>query len=197
MAPGTIDEARITIRNDAEPGTGPYVFYWMQASVRSHQNHALEYAVQVANQLQRPLVVGFALDADYAEATPRTLRFAAEGVADVAGTLAQRNIGFVVRAASPLSLAKDLAAEAAAVVTDRNYLREPRRWRRELAASLQVPVVEVEANVIVPVELASQKREWAARTIRPKLQGHLERFLVVCQVDHQLSLAAKPLAQRS
>jgi deoxyribodipyrimidine photo-lyase len=178
VAISKIDETRIAKHNDAAPGTGRYVLYWMQASVRSRQNHALEHAVQVANELGKPLVVGFGLDAEYAEVTPRTLRFAAEGVADVAGALERRNITFVVRAQPPLAVAEDLAQDAAAVVLDRNYLREPRRWRARLARSLSVPVVEVESNVVVPVEIASGKREWAARTIRPKLHAQLDRFLV-------------------
>ena len=178
MATRRIDEARITKHNDADPGAGRYVLYWMQASVRSRQNHALEYAVQVANELGKPLVVGFGLDAEYADATPRTLRFAVEGIADVAGTLQRRNITFVVRAGPPLAVAEDLAKDATVVVLDRNYLREPRRWRAGLARSLRVPVVELESNLVVPIEMASDHREWAARTIRPKLHNHLERFLV-------------------
>lgn len=41
-----------------------------------------------------------------------------------------------------------------------------------------MPVTEVETNVVVPVETASDKREYAARTIRPKIHEHLDRFLV-------------------
>jgi deoxyribodipyrimidine photo-lyase len=38
--------------------------------------------------------------------------------------------------------------------------------------------VQVETEVVVPVELASDKREHAARTLRPKIQEHLDEFLV-------------------
>jgi deoxyribodipyrimidine photo-lyase len=41
-----------------------------------------------------------------------------------------------------------------------------------------VTVLEVEGEVIVPTALASDKREHAARTIRPKLWRHAERFVV-------------------
>lgn len=177
MASKLIDETRVTAHNDHGPGDGRYVLYWMQASVRTRDNHALEYAVQTANDLGLPLVVGFGLDAGYPDATPRTLRFLLDGLIDVDGALAQRSIGFVVRRGEPLAVAHELAADAASVVVDRNYLREPRRWRTELADAVDIPVVEVESNVVVPVEVASDKREWAARTIRPKLHDHLERFL--------------------
>jgi deoxyribodipyrimidine photo-lyase len=39
-------------------------------------------------------------------------------------------------------------------------------------------VIQVESDVVVPVELASDKRETAARTLRPKISRHLDRFLV-------------------
>jgi deoxyribodipyrimidine photo-lyase len=39
-------------------------------------------------------------------------------------------------------------------------------------------LMQVESDVVVPVELASNKRETAARTLRPKLEEHLEEFLV-------------------
>jgi deoxyribodipyrimidine photo-lyase len=172
-----IDEARLTVHRDGSPtATGRYVLYWMQASVRTRDNHALEYAVQIANEAGRPLVVGFGLDPDYADASPRTLQFLVEGLVDVAGGLTRRNIGFVVRTGQPLDVARALAADAAAVVMDRNYLREPRAWRSQLARTIGVPVTEVESNVVVPLEAASDKREWAARTIRPKLHDRLDRF---------------------
>ena len=177
MATATIDPARITRLNDAAPGNGAYVLYWMQASVRTRENHALEHAVRTANEMGLPLLVGFGLDPDYPEATPRSLRFLVDGLVDVAKHLARRDIGFVVRSGSPLDVASDLSADAAAVITDRNYLRQPRRWRKELADSLQIRVEEVESNVVVPVEVASDKREWAARTIRPKLHERLDEFL--------------------
>ncbi len=177
MATTTIDPARITTLNDAEPGAGDHVLYWMQASVRTRENHALEHAVRTANACELPLVVGFGLDPDYPEATPRTLRFLIDGLVDVAGHLSRRDIGFVVRPGPPLDVACELAADAAAVVLDRNYLREPRSWRRDLADTVSGRVEEVEANVVVPVAVTSDKREWAARTIRPKIHDHLDRFL--------------------
>jgi len=187
MASKVIDEARLTAHRDAPIGEGDYVLYWMQASVRTRDNHALEYAVQLANDAELPLVVGFGLDPGYTEATPRTLRFLVDGLVDVAGGLARRHIGFAVRTGAPRDVARALAADAAAVVMDRNYLCEPRSWRSELSADLDVRAVEVESNGVVPVEIASDKREWAARTIRPKLHRQLDRFLTelaTTPVDH-------------
>jgi deoxyribodipyrimidine photo-lyase len=38
--------------------------------------------------------------------------------------------------------------------------------------------MEVDGDSVVPLEVASEKAEYAARTIRPKVHAHLDRFLV-------------------
>jgi deoxyribodipyrimidine photo-lyase len=178
VASTVVDDRRVTKRNDHEVGDGEYVLYWMQAAVRSAQNHALEYAIRCANAADLPLVVCFGVDRNYPESTPQTLQFLAEGLADVSSSLDRRGIGFVVRDDHPLEVARSLAASAAAVVVDRAYLREPRSWRTALAEAIGVALWEVETNLVVPVEAASDRREYAARTIRPKLHKLVDGFNV-------------------
>ncbi|CAE8598497.1 unnamed protein product, partial [Polarella glacialis] len=68
---------------------------------------------------------------------------------------------------------------AASIVVDRGYAKLCRTWRAELVQRLPaMRVVQVETNVVVPVELASRSREPAAATLRPKIQRLLPRFLV-------------------
>jgi deoxyribodipyrimidine photo-lyase len=64
------------------------------------------------------------------------------------------------------------------IVSDGAYLRPERSWRQRVAEEAGCHVVRVEPNVVVPVELASDKRETAARTLRPKIRRHLDEFLV-------------------
>jgi deoxyribodipyrimidine photo-lyase len=42
---------------------------------------------------------------------------------------------------------------------------------------VSIPVAEVDAHNVVPVWVASDKREYGARTIRPKIHKHLPEFL--------------------
>ena len=51
-----IQETRIRRLNDRGPTKGEYVLYWMQQTLRAELNHALEYAVQRANDLNQPLL---------------------------------------------------------------------------------------------------------------------------------------------
>jgi deoxyribodipyrimidine photo-lyase len=157
---------------------GRYVLYWMQQAQRAEFNHALEYAVHRANELGLPLLVAFGLMDDYPEANLRHYHFLVHGLADVAAALRRRDIAFVVQRGAPDEVALRLAADAALVVCDRGYLRPQRAWRERVAADAGCSVVQVESDVVVPVELASDKKEHAARTLRPKITRHLDRFLV-------------------
>ena len=53
----TIQIERIKALNNMSTRNGQYVVYWMQSSQRTEFNHALEYAIQKANELSQPLIV--------------------------------------------------------------------------------------------------------------------------------------------
>jgi deoxyribodipyrimidine photo-lyase len=101
-----------------------------------------------------------------------------EGLRDVSVGLKRRGIKFVLRHGSPPAVAMELARSAALVVCDRGYQRLQKRWRDEVADNAARRVVEVESDVVVPVEVASDKQESAARTLRPKIHRRLEEYSV-------------------
>ena len=173
-----IQGERVQTLNDAEVADGAYVLYWMQQAQRAELNHALEYAIHRANELDQPLLVAFGLMDDYPEANRRHYHFMVQGLADVATALEQRDVRFVVQRGRPDDVALRLASDASLVVCDRGYLRPQREWREHVAQAAPCAVVQVESDVVVPVELVSDHQEHAARTIRPKIARHLERFLV-------------------
>ena len=173
-----IQAERVQELNDAEVAEGRYVLYWMQQAQRTEFNHALEYAIHRANALGQPLLVAFGLLADYPEANLRHYHFMLQGLADVAAALERRHVAFVLRCGAPDEIAVSLAADASLVVCDRGYLRHQRAWREHVAKEVSCPVIQVESDVVVPVELVSDHKESAARTIRPKITRHLDRFLV-------------------
>jgi deoxyribodipyrimidine photo-lyase len=150
----------------------------MQSSQRAEHNHALEYAVQKANEVGQPLLVAFGLTDDYPSANQRHYAFMLEGVRDAQESLEGRGIKFVVQKGTPDEVALRLGQNASMIVSDGAYLRPERSWRQRVAEEAGCHVVRVEPNVVVPVELASDKRETAARTLRPKIRRHLDEFLV-------------------
>ncbi len=173
-----IHQERIQVLRGGQPGSGDYVLYWMQASVRTRFNHALEYAAEQANDLKLPLLVAFGLTPSYPEANERSYLFLLEGLRDVQRNLSERGVGFVLRLGHPPEEMLKLARKASLVVTDRAYLQPARDWRSWLAERLEVPLVAVESGAVVPIETTSGKQEWAARTIRPKIHKLMDGFLV-------------------
>ena len=190
-----IQSTRIKVLRDAPPRTGArYVLYWMQQSQRAGFNPALEYAVETANDLGLPVLVCFGLTA-FPEANARHYSFMLQGLAQVERALAARGIAFVIRKAEPDRLALDLSAQAAVVVCDRGYLKIQRTWRARLAAAIACRLVQVEGDVVVPVETASAKHEYAARTLRPKLHRLWEDYIQDLQsrpVRHRASDLGAP-----
>jgi deoxyribodipyrimidine photo-lyase len=73
--------------------------------------------------------------------------------------------------------------KAGLLVCDFSPLRIGVEWRKSIAASLAaapepIPLHEVDAHNVVPVWVASDKLEYAARTIRPKITTKLATYLV-------------------
>ena len=180
MATQLIEPERVRKLTDAGPRPGDYVLYWMQSSQRTSHNPALEFAARRANDLNLPLLVCFGLTDDYPGANLRHYRYMLEGLAEVESSLARRGIGFTLRHGEPDRVCIELSRDAAAVVVDRGYMRLQKRWRAAVAGELRekCELMQVEGDVVVPVDLASDKREYAARTIRPKINKHRDRFLV-------------------
>ena len=172
-----VEPERIKRLKEADGKKGDFVLYWMQASQRSEYNHALDYAILEANARSLPLVTFFGITDRFPEANLRHYTFMLEGLLETTAQLAARGIQLVARHESPERGASDLARRAAVVVLDRGYLRIQKSWRRYLAREVPCSVVQVESDVVVPVEVTSEKEEYAAATIRRKIQKHLSRFL--------------------
>ena len=173
-----IQGERIRALNSRGLQRGEYVLYWMQSSVRTEYNHALEYSVERANALDLPLLVFFGVTDKYPNANLRHYRFLLEGLEEVKGSLEDRKIGMLVQHVSPEIGAISLSGGAAMTVVDVGYTRELKAWSRAVAERVGCPLVQVESNIVVPVEAASVKEEYSAATIRPKITKKLSRYLV-------------------
>jgi len=172
-------DPRITVRNVGAPNPeGECVVYWMQRAQRALDNPALDVAVELGNELGKPIVAFLAPFPFYPHANVRHYRFLGSGVPDIAEELSQRNVGFVLRTYPDHSLMKFCEqVRPAIVVGDENPLREAEHWRVRVAQQLKVPLWTVDADVVVPSRLLG-KEHYGARTIRPRLQELLPQFLV-------------------
>jgi deoxyribodipyrimidine photo-lyase len=160
---------------------GP-VIYWMNRDMRADDNWALLYAQAEALRLGQPLLAVFCLQQQFLGAQPHHFAWMLAGLAEVAETLDNLNIPFLFCAGDPAKCISALASRLAVglIVNDFSPLRLPRTWREELAsraAAAGIASIEVDAHNVIPCWLASDKLEYAARTIRPKIHRQLSSFL--------------------
>lgn len=165
-------------RNVKQPkARGDCVLYWMQQSQRTHWNHALEYAILRANSARLPLMALFVITDHFPEANLRHYAFMIQGLCQTAAELKDRGIPLTLLIGDPPLSVLQVSKHAAEMVCDVGYTRVQRRWRQTIMESAPCPVTFVESDTVVPVNTASGKAEYAARTLRPKILKHLARFV--------------------
>jgi deoxyribodipyrimidine photo-lyase len=185
-----IDPGRHLPLKDGRQGDGPVV-YWMSRDQRASDNWALLHAQDLAMARDRPLVVAFCLAPAFLGAAVRQYAFMLRGLRETAEDLRERNVTFRLLRGSPGEEVASFAGEVDAlhVVTDADPLNVKGAWRDDLLATTDRPVTLVDAHNVVPVWAASDKREWAAYTIRPRIHRQLPRFLtdVPSLLEHPVS----------
>ena len=152
----------------------------MSRDQRVKDNWALLHAQERALHVKKPLVVVFNVVPKYLEATVRQFGFMLKGLAEVEKDLRNAGIPFFFLTGDPVVNVPRFVCEhqASLLVTDFSPLRTGRAWKRGVAAKVSCDVDEVDAHNIVPVWCASPKIEYGARTIRPKINKQLPRFLI-------------------
>lgn len=154
--------------------------YWMSRDQRVFDNWALLYARELAVRFNTYLIVVFCLAPRFLGATRRQYEFMIAGLEEVDSDLGKLNIPFrVITGNPPLKLAQFIGENSiGAVVTDFSPLRIRREWNIGLFERIDIPLFEVDAHNIVPCRETSQKQEYGAYTIRPKINTKLGEFLV-------------------
>lgn len=171
-------ETRIRVIKSGK-SSGGTVVYWMSRDQRVHDNWALIFAQKLAIEKKKPLAVVFNLVPDFLEATIRQYGFMLKGLQEVESELNKYNIPFYLLKGDPKKEIPKFIDEnkASALVSDFDPLRIKRIWKREVAKKIKIPFYEVDAHNIVPCLTASNKLEFAAYSIRPKIHKLLPEFL--------------------
>lgn len=171
-------QERIRLLQKGEETNGP-VIYWMSRDQRVHDNWALLFAQHFAIEKKRPLAVVFNLVPDFLEAAIRQYGFMFKGLKQVETELRKYNIPFFLLSGKPENeIPKFLKRiNASILISDFDPLRIKRIWKREIAKKISIPFYEVDAHNIVPCLFVSNKVEYGAYTIRPKIHKVLMEFL--------------------
>lgn len=162
-------QERIRSLNRKELGRGRYILYWMQQSQRVADNPALEFALTQAQAMSLPLVVLFVVVNDFPDANLRHYNFMLEGLAETFNTLKQMKIEAVIKSGRMVEKVVETAREAVLLVTDTGYLRIQNRWREEISRKADCHMVEVEGDVLFPVEQVMQKEAYSAKVLRDRI----------------------------
>ena len=173
-----INEKRVRLLQKGNETNGPVV-YWMSRDQRVHDNWALLFSQQIALEKKKPLIVLFNIVPDFLEATIRQYGFMLKGLREIDSELAKYNIPFFLLAGKPdVQIPEFLKQNKGSVlVSDFDPLKIKRIWKRDVARKIAIPFYEVDAHNIAPCLFVSDKLEFAAYTIRPKIHKALIEFL--------------------
>lgn len=148
---------------------------------RARLNHALDYAIEIANRENLPLLVYEALTCSYPKANDRLHTFILEGVPENAKRLRALGAGYIFyfrrKKSDPNDAFYQVAEKAFAVVTDDYPVFVAARHNTEVSQKVSCPYFVVDSSCIVPMN-CMEKREYAAYTIRPKIQRLLSAHLL-------------------
>jgi len=176
---GKLDQSRVRFLNEAPFGRGP-VTYAMARDQRANDNWALLHAQHLALEMKQPLVVLLPLTAEYPELTRRQAAFMIAGLKETVSDLARLNIPAAVPSGNRSVTSLDALLDnlkPGAIVTDFAPLRASRLWKQQVAERIAIPLIEADAHNIVPAWVTSDKQEYAAYTLRPKIHRQLGRYL--------------------
>lgn len=169
------NQLRILEKNTFNP-SGSYVIYWMQQSQRLSCNHALNTAISLANQYNKNLLVYFLIQ-EFPSANLRHYQFMLQNIFEIKDRLKSMNIRMIIEYSDSMDHLIELSNKASVFVMDRGYLKIQKDWRNLIFQKVKCQIIQVESDVIIPVEIASSKEEYSAATLRPKIHRLLPEFL--------------------
>ena len=174
----SVDPRRIFTVNTSSYMGGPIV-YWMHRDKRVEDNWALIHAQELAIKKKKPLHVYFSLNGNFFDANIRQYGFMLRGLEETANFLNKKNIPFfIVDGKAETSIFNFcIKNNTGFIITDFSPLRAYRNRTKNVFNKLNIPSSIVDAHNIVPIWTASNKQEFAAYTIRPKINSVLNEFL--------------------
>lgn len=174
-----LSEKRIVKLNN-NPDQHGKVIYWMSRDQRVYDNWALIAAQNYAVERDEKLEVVFCLTDRFLGATARQFGFMLNGLTELANKFTKLNIPFNFIKGNPSEQMSYFlkSNNCGAVFCEFDPLRIKQSWQKNIKSAIDIPMYEVDAHNIVPARFVSQKAEFAAYTIRPKIHKLFDEFLV-------------------
>lgn len=157
------------------------VIYWMSREQRIGDNWSLINAQELGKQLNEEVIVFFNIITNPKKANIRHYDFMLKGLIEIEKKLSELNIRFVVKTGRLIQNLKEVIKEqnAKAIITDYSPLKGYDKWIKEIKEELneKIRIIETDSHNVVPVWETSNKQEFSARTIRPKIHKLLNIYL--------------------
>ncbi len=158
------------------------VVYWLFRAIRVEDNPALMYAVKKAERQNAMLEINFFVWPVFSSANVRNMSFLLHGVAEMAQKCEKLNIELhVIQQAPDVYFIENIQNQhILAIVSEQHVLKEVLQEQdkvRHACSIYHVSFDVVNTAVIVPVEEASLKQEYAAFTIRKKLHSKMNQHI--------------------
>ncbi|TNE70134.1 hypothetical protein EP331_13245 [bacterium] len=154
---------------------GEYVLYWMQINRRFEYNFSLEYAVNLANYLQKPLLIYEGLSATYPWACDRFHLYVMQGMEEN-HQLAEKNgwnyFGYWEEAPKAgKGLIYELEKRACAIVSDDNPVFIMKKNNDSVSQKVSCSYIVIDSNGLIPFGL-TDKAPYLAFLFRKTMQKY-------------------------
>lgn len=157
------------------------IIYWMSRDQRSIDNWALLHAQELAIKQGIPMCVIFCLIPNFLNATEPQYNFMLQGLKEVKDELEKKNISFFLLSGEASSVIPMFLENfnTPCLICDFSPLKEHKNWLNGINNNLKKKclIKQVDSHNIIPVWYCSDKKEYSARTLRPKIQKNIKEFL--------------------
>ena len=172
--PPRLDERTIALNDKPVDPTGEFVLLWLHHAVRAHENPALDVALTIGNELNKPVLVYQGLGGNHRFNADRHHVFIMQGARDLQRDLAARGIAYAFHLAtdtSDPSPMRGLIGRACAVVAEDFPAPPFPDWSRAHAKRSDVAFLVTDSACLLPVGSLTKKHTRAFQ-FRDAAQDH-------------------------
>ena len=174
---------------------GGFVLYWMTAYRRTRFNFALQRAVELANQLGKPLVIFEAIRCNYKWASDRFHQFILDGMLQNAEAVRDTNALYCahveLNSNDGSGLLSSIASQASVIVTDDfPCFFHPALYQR-IASQWRCAIELVDSNTIIPMR-CTDRTFTVAHSYRRFMQKEFAKGMPDFPVENPLSFLTVP-----
>jgi len=191
-----LNSRSIVIKKSANIGKS--VVYVMSRDQRVQDNHALLEAQALAEEQTIPLYVLFVLR-NVDTRSREHYQFMLDGLREVSESLSSYGIPFVLRSGDSPKEIVDFANEvnSGVLIFDSSPLKGAKFLISEVANKFDGSVTVIDTHNIIPVWVASEKKEFAAHTFRKKVHKKLNEFLTSPRLLNRQELTSQHISSLS